>query len=34
MTDEQLLKRLGKLQGRLFKMIADIESIKLILRGE
>jgi hypothetical protein len=34
MTTEQLLRRISRLQGKLFKLIADLESIKLSLQGE
>jgi len=34
MTTEQLRRRLSKLQGKLFKLIADIESVKLLMVGE
>jgi hypothetical protein len=34
LTTEQLCRRCEKLQGTLFKLIANLESIKLMIRGE
>jgi hypothetical protein len=31
MNTEQALKRLGKIQGRLYKLIAQVETAKLVL---
>jgi hypothetical protein len=34
LTTEELCRRIEKLQGTLFKLIANLEHIKLELRGE
>ena len=34
MNTDETLKRLGRIQGRLYKLIAQVETIKLILVTE
>lgn len=33
MQNEEAIRRLAKVQGRLMKLIADLENLKMMLRG-